>query len=86
MAKKVKSALTGEPIEKQLWKAVKEFESRVAKPEEKNAIATMLSNMDSDLAALGAKLSKSKLLKQDMMQVLLIGTTTLIQNNDPEYA
>jgi len=47
-------------------------------PEEQTAIATVLSDMDAELAALEAKLGKTRLLKQGMMQELLTGRTRLM--------
>ena len=45
---------------------------------EQNEIATILSDMDNEIAALEKKLSKSKMLKQGMMQELLTGKIRLI--------
>lgn len=45
---------------------------------EQRAIATMLSDMDAEIAALEAKLAKTRLLKQGMMQELLTGRTRLV--------
>ncbi len=46
--------------------------------EEQEAIANMLSNMDTGLAALDNKLAKARLIKQGMMQELLTGRIRLI--------
>jgi len=46
--------------------------------EEQTAIATVLSDMDAELAALEARRNKTRLLKQAMMQELLTGKTRLI--------
>lgn len=46
--------------------------------EEQSAIATVLSDMDVELAALEARRDKTKLLKQGMMQELLTGRTRLV--------
>ena len=46
--------------------------------EEQTAIATILSDMDEEIAALEAKLSKARLLKQGMMQELLTGRNRLL--------
>lgn len=46
--------------------------------EEQSAIATVLSDMDAELAALDARLAKTRALKQAMMQELLTGKTRLI--------
>lgn len=45
---------------------------------EQTAIATILSDMDAELAALEAKLAKARDLKQDMMQELLTGRIRLV--------
>ena len=55
------------------------FELRLPKdPVEQTAIATILSDMDVEIAALEAKLSKARQLKQGMMQELLTGRIRLI--------
>ena len=46
-------------------------------PTEQTAIATVLSDMDAELAALEAKLSKARAIKQGMMQELLTGRIRL---------
>ncbi|RMD00150.1 restriction endonuclease subunit S [Aquitalea palustris] len=46
--------------------------------EEQTAIATVLSDMDAELAALEARLAKTRALKQGMMQELLTGRTRLV--------
>jgi restriction endonuclease S subunit len=45
---------------------------------EQTAIATVLSDMDAELAALGARRDKTRALKQGMMQELLTGRTRLV--------
>lgn len=45
---------------------------------EQTAIATVLSDMDAELAALEARHEKTRLLKQGMMRELLTGKTRLI--------
>lgn len=47
-------------------------------PVEQTAIATILSDMDSEIATLEQKLDKYRMLKQGMMQELLTGKTRLI--------
>ncbi|GKS65561.1 hypothetical protein YTPLAS72_28650 [Nitrospira sp.] len=47
-------------------------------PLEQSAIATILSDMDAEIAALEAKLAKTRLLKQGMMQELLTGRIRLV--------
>ncbi len=46
--------------------------------EEQNSIAAVLSDMDSEIGALEAKLSKARKIKQGMMQELLTGRIRLI--------
>ncbi|MDN7623823.1 restriction endonuclease subunit S [Burkholderia cenocepacia] len=46
--------------------------------DEQTAIAAVLSDMDAELAALGARLAKTRALKQAMMQELLTGKTRLL--------
>lgn len=45
---------------------------------EQVAIGTILSDMDAEIAALGTKLAKTRLVKQGMMQELLTGRTRLV--------
>ncbi|MBI5102382.1 MAG: restriction endonuclease subunit S [Nitrospirae bacterium] len=47
-------------------------------PEEQTAIATVLSDMDDEIAALEARRDKTRALKQGMMQELLTGRTRLV--------
>jgi type I restriction enzyme S subunit len=47
---------------------------------EQRAIATILSDMDAEIAALEARRDKTKAIKQGMMQELLTGKTRLIEN------
>ncbi|MCX8517666.1 MAG: restriction endonuclease subunit S, partial [Rhodoferax sp.] len=46
--------------------------------EEQAAITTVLSDMDADLSALESRLTKTRDLKQGMMQELLTGRTRLV--------
>ncbi|KYC73661.1 restriction endonuclease subunit S [Paenibacillus sp. MB22_1] len=48
--------------------------------EEQSAIAAILSDMDSEIEALTAKLHKAKLIKKGMMQELLTGRIRLVQS------
>ncbi len=50
----------------------------VPKHEEQTAIATAISDMDTDLSALEARLTKTRSIKQGMMQELLTGRTRLV--------
>ena len=61
------------------WNAVKGFELGLPSEEsEQTAIATVLSDMDAEIAELDARLAKARQLKQGMMQVLLTGRIRLI--------
>lgn len=46
--------------------------------DEQTAIAAILSDMDAEIAALEAKLAKTRQVKQGMMQELLTGKTRLV--------
>ena len=54
------------------------IEVRLPRYDEQTAIATILSDMDAEIAALEAKLSKARQIKQGMMQELLTGRTRLV--------
>ncbi len=58
--------------------ALAQIEVRVPDATEQTAIATLLSDMDAELAALEAKLAKARDLKQGMMQELLTGRIRLV--------
>jgi type I restriction enzyme S subunit len=47
-------------------------------PAEQTAIAAVLSDMDTEIAALEARRDKTRALKQGMMQELLTGRTRLV--------
>ena len=57
---------------------LKKIEFQLPPSAEQTAIATILSDMDAEIAALEAKLSKARQLKQGMMQELLTGRIRLI--------
>jgi type I restriction enzyme S subunit len=52
---------------------------------EQTAIATVLSDMDADLAALESRLAKTRAIKQGMMQELLTGRTRLLTTDAPQH-
>ena len=58
--------------------ALKEIELPVPSPQEQGAIAAILSEMDAEITALEARLSKARQIKQGMMQELLTGRTRLV--------
>jgi type I restriction enzyme, S subunit len=66
----VRTACRGLTIEK--------VEINIPQPEEQTAIATILSDMDTEITELDIKLSKARKIKQGMMQALLTGKTRLI--------
>jgi type I restriction enzyme, S subunit len=58
---------------------VKQLKIQIGSAEEQTAIATILSDMDAELQALEQRLSKTRQIKQGMMQELLTGKTRLVQ-------
>jgi type I restriction enzyme S subunit len=52
--------------------------------DEQTAIATILSDIDAEVAALEAKLAKARQIKQGMMQELLTGRIRLLAERDKE--
>ncbi len=76
----VTSSAYGTHMPRSDWNVVKNYELPLPPtPEEQTAIATLLSDMDAELAALEAKLAKARNLKQGMMQELLTGRIRLVQ-------
>jgi type I restriction enzyme S subunit len=65
------------------FKLLKEREFLAPSPVEQRAIATILSDLDAEIAALEARRDKTRALKQGMMQELLTGKTRLVK---PEAA
>ncbi len=53
---------------------------------EQNAIATVLSDMDAEIAALEARRDKTRAIKQGMMQQLLTGRVRLVKPEQPSAA
>ncbi len=60
------------------WNVVKSYEVMLPSIPEQIAIATILSDMDAEIAALEAKLAKARQIKQGMMQELLTGRIRLV--------
>ncbi|MGL6403711.1 restriction endonuclease subunit S [Aeromonas hydrophila] len=78
-AKKIKESATGtsnsmKNISKNAFLALKIYKPKI---EEQTAIATILTDMDSELTALEQKLAKARDVKQGMMQQLLTGRIRL---------
>lgn len=59
-------------------RTIENVEVAAPSPAEQTAIATVLSDMDAELAALEARRDKTRMLKQGMMQELLTGRTRLV--------
>jgi type I restriction enzyme S subunit len=59
-------------------KDMKAFRIKLPPEDEQTAIATVLSDMDAELAALEQRREKTRALKQGMMQELLTGRTRLV--------
>lgn len=59
------------------WKVVRQVQVALPSLDEQTAIATVLSDMDTELAALEARRDKTRALKQGMMQELLTGRIRL---------
>jgi type I restriction enzyme S subunit len=62
--------------------AIANYKIPVPLKEEQTAIATILSDMDAEIQALEQRLSKTRQIKQGMMQKLLTGKTRLIQRSE----
>ena len=60
------------------WNVVKNYELQLPLIEEQTAIASVLSDMDAEIAALETKLAKARPIKQGMMQELLTRRIRLI--------
>jgi type I restriction enzyme S subunit len=59
-------------------KLLKAFAIRLPTPNEQTAIATVLSDMDTEIGSLESKLAKAREIKQGMMQELLTGKIRLV--------
>jgi type I restriction enzyme S subunit len=77
LASCMKAGTTVESIELS-W--LKRFAVQLPNMEEQTAIATVLSDMDTEIESLGLKLAKAREIKQGMMQELLTGKIRLIEN------
>lgn len=75
----VASTAYGTHMPRSDWKVMKHFEISLPTCEEQTAIATILSDMDAELAALEARRNKALQLKQGMMQELLTGRIRLVR-------
>lgn len=76
----VASTAYGTHMPRSDWKIVGEFDLALpSDTTEQVAIAEVLSNMDSEIAALESRLSKARALKQAMAQALLTGRIRLVE-------
>lgn len=76
----VASTAYGTHMPRSDWKIVGEFDlSLPSDTTEQVAIAEVLSNMDSDIAAFESRLSKARALKQAMAQALMTGRIRLVE-------
>lgn len=57
---------------------MKKFTFTMPSLEEQTAIATVISDMDAEIAALETRLAKARQIKQGMMQALLTGSIRLV--------
>jgi type I restriction enzyme S subunit len=80
ISNQVKQLSVGGIMEGLSSKIIKLLQLPVPDIEEQTAIATFLSDMDAEIAALEAKLAKARQLKQGMMQELLTGKTRLVES------
>ncbi len=78
IAKQIDALLTGSNYPAINSRDVRQLQVPVPSFEEQTAIATILSDMDTELAALEARLAKARLIKQGMMQELLTGRIRLL--------
>jgi len=74
----VASTAYGTHMPRSDWNVVKNYEVVLPSVEEQTAITAVLSDMDSEIAALEAKLAKASQIKQGMMHNLLTGKIRLI--------
>jgi type I restriction enzyme, S subunit len=74
----IKEMMSGNAITRLTLAKIKALRFAVASVEEQAAIAAVLMDMDSELAALEQRLAKTRDLKQAMMQELLTGKTRLL--------
>lgn len=74
----INNLLAGSSINNLTPGSIESLEFAIPEPEEQTAIATILSDMDTDIAALEQKLTKARAIKQGMMQELLTGRIRLL--------
>ena len=70
--------------ERAAWGVMQNFEIRLPQVKEQSAIATVLSDIDAEIAALERRRDKTRTIKQGMMQQLLTGRIRLINKSRNE--
>ncbi|PVY55711.1 MULTISPECIES: restriction endonuclease subunit S [unclassified Simplicispira] len=78
VSKQIDALLTGSNYPAINSRDVRQLQIPVPKLEEQAAIATVLSDMDTELTALESRLAKARQIKQGMMQALLTGRIRLL--------
>lgn len=78
--KRIKDLMSGNAITRLTLEKIRKIPFPFPLLEEQRAIATVLSDMDTEIAALETRLAKTQSIKQGMMQQLLTGKTRLIDN------
>ncbi|MDY3554895.1 restriction endonuclease subunit S [Gemmata sp. JC717] len=75
---RIKELMSGNAITRLTLKKIREMTFSVASIDEQTAIAAILSDMDTEIAALETQLAKARQVKQGMMQELLTGRVRLV--------
>ncbi|AVT49529.1 restriction endonuclease subunit S [Shewanella baltica] len=76
-AKRLESSMNGSALQEVSIATLRSFKVAIPLEEEQTAIATILSDMDKEIQTLEQRLSKTRQIKQGMMQELLTGRTRL---------
>jgi len=79
--RQIQDAMAGNAITRLTLEKIKKLRFPLPPtPAEQEAIATILTDMDAEIAVLEAKLAKARQLKQGVMQELLTGKTRLVES------
>lgn len=76
-AKRLESSMNGSALQEVSIATLRSFKVAIPLEEEQTVIATILSDMDTEIQTLEQRLSKTRQIKQGMMQELLTGKTRL---------
>lgn len=74
---RLQNSLNGSALQELSIATLRNFSVAVPTIDEQHAIANILSDMDTEIAALETRLAKTQAIKQGMMQELLTGRTRL---------